>query len=206
VIVVAFLLSTAVPGLILMPYADIPASTPPVLAKVRTVPDGQSALVISTTFEIGALNVRTSVVATAPVVAALKETVVVVTLEITVVPGAIFVPLTFIPATIPSVMGVPSKISVIPVAAFTLGDAVRGEPAELNVITVAVVTPPTEMPGELSVTVVIVSIFVTTVSGAIFVPVTGIFGAIPSPTPWNCSVVKPLSAALLGLYIKGAMM
>src|SRR5208337_13172 len=206
VTVVALLLSTAVPGVILTPYADIPATTPPVLAKVKMVPAGQSALVARTTFEIGALNVRTSVVATPPVVAALKVTVVVVTLEITVVPGALFVPLTFIPATIPSVTGVPSNVRVVvPVGAFAFGDAVRGEPAELNVITVVLATP-LPVTGALSVTAVAVSIFVTTVSEAMFVPVTGIFGAIPSPTPWNCSVVEPPSAAVLGLSVSRAMM
>ena len=150
------------------------------------------------------MNVRTSVFCTLPVTAELRVTVVVVALVSTVVSPAIFVPLTVIFGAIPSFEDAPENVSVVPPAIFALGVAVIGEFPELNVIWVAVVTPP-PVRGLLSVTVVTVSTSVTVVSGAIFVPLTGIPTPIPIAVATKVSVFRPAAVVWPGLAVNGGI-
>jgi hypothetical protein len=119
------------------------------------------------------------------------------------VPAGIFTPLTDIPAVIPAVVGVPTRVSVAPVAILALGYAVIDALADLNVMAVVGVTPPADR-GRLSVTVVIATTLVTVVPGAIFVPLTGIPTPIPVPIPSKVNV-DPDALATLGLALKGGM-
>ena len=129
----------------------------------------------------------------------LRVTFVVVTLATTVVPAATPVPLTDVPALIPLVAEDPTSVNVTPDRMLTVGEAVTAEFPELKVIVSVVVTPPPDNPGGDSVTVVVVvgaGDAETVVPPAIFVPPTGIPGAIPSPVPANVSVDP--EAALTG--------
>src|SRR5580658_2669537 len=111
---------------------------PAVDAKVRTLPDGQSAEVFAVTGGVMKLNVRTSVVCTLPVTAMLKVTMVTVSLsDDTVVLPAIFLPVTVIPFVTPSAGDAPEKVSVFPADA--LGVAVIGPFPALNVTGVVTV-------------------------------------------------------------------
>lgn len=150
------------------------------------------------------MKVSTSVVATLPVMAVLRVTVVVVALVSTVVPLAIFVPSNVIPWAIPSVADAPENVSVVPDLISALGVAVIGEFPELNVIGVVVVTPG-PVRASLIVTVVTVSTLVTVVSGAIFVPLTGMPAPIPIAVPPKVSVFRPVSVVWLGLAVNGGI-
>ena len=167
---------TVVPGTIFGPWTDIPTVIP--LApppKVNVLCDGQSAAVVSVT----PLKPMTVVGDTPlPKTGALSVTVIVVTLVLTVVPVWIPAPLTGIPEVISSVPGVATKVIVGPDVVFALGNAVMDALAEPNAMGVVVVTPAEETPV-LSVTVVMLTVAVTVVPGAMLVPLT----SIPTPIP-----------------------
>ena len=141
----------------------------------------------------------------------LNVTVVVGTLDITVVPMGI-IPLSALTdmlAVIPAVSGVQAKVSnVAPNPKFLFGIAVIDEFAELNVMSVDFVTPD-RRPVPLNKTVIIVTVCVTVVPGAIFVPLTVIPTPIPIGIPSEFSVSKvsgdPAAAATLGYAVKGGI-
>jgi hypothetical protein len=121
----------------------------------------------------------------------------------TVVPGAIFGPLTAIPATM---LSVPANVRLVPAAIIALGDAVIWEPPEANVRTSTGFTPPARR-GVLSVTVVVVRTCATVVPGAILVPLMGMPTPIPSRVPpgLNAGNVKVVAVEPLGDALNAGM-
>ena len=191
---------TVVPKAIFVPRTDMPALIPAVLVKGNIFPEGVSAVVLVWTGGLVALKVTGLV--TPPNGAALRVMTVVVSLWDTVVPATMFVPLTVIPLVMLSVAAVAAKVKVGPTPMFTLGDAVTVELPELKVITVLVDTPPAPSPA-LNVTVTTAATCVTTVPGAMFVPLTGIPTPMPFAPPSKVSVDP---AAAMGVADKGGMM
>ena len=123
------------------------------------------------------MNVSASVTAIAPRTAALRVTVTVGETLCTVVPAAMFVPLTGMPGPMPSPAG---KISADPEDAAKLGLAVTGVGAVPLKVTVSVTGMAPRM-AALRVTVTVGETLCTVVPAAMFVPPTGMPGPMPSP-------------------------
>jgi len=190
-----FTACTVVPNAIFAPNADIPTLIPAVLVRLRIFPDGASPTVFACTGRL--MKLKVTGVVTAPDGAMLKVTAVVVSLLVTTVLEAMPVPLTVMPTVMLSLAAVAAKVNVVALAAkIPLGDAVIVELPELNVMAVLGDTPPGPSPG-FNVMVVMTATCVTTVPGAMFVPLTGIPMPTPIAPPSNVSVapVVPVGTA-----------
>jgi hypothetical protein len=188
VTVVAVTLCTAVPAAMPAPKTGIPALIPFVQPgpKVNVLPARQSAVVFAVTAGTGA-NAMIEPLGTSPATPApLSVTVASVTL-CTVVPAAIFPPMTAIPSVIPLIVPGPN-VNVIPGGQSTVVVAVLGAIGEVGTLT-KVTTDPlgrSAATAPLSVTVGAVGLCVmlcTVVPGAIFTPKTNISSLTPFAPP-----------------------
>ena len=198
---------TTVPEGMLGPKTAMPAMiplVPPEPPKVSVdVPDEASA-VVPVAMQGIVLNTVRNVMAdplgTSPVTAALSVTFAAATL-CTVVPGAIFVPMTAMPAVIPLVppegasVLLPDGQSPVVVAATGASAGLKMRGSEMLPVTAA-----------LSVTVVTVLLLDTVVPPGIFVPFTAMPALIPSVPPAPAKVnVFPDGILMLGDAVMGEL-